>query len=59
MLHALWLIFQTQKWEITDLGSLNGTHLNSIAIHHPDIGSRNYGSAIALRSGDVITFGTS
>jgi protein phosphatase len=49
---------ETQKWEITDLGSLNGTYLNSIAIHHPDVGSRNHGSANALSSGDVITFGT-
>ncbi|KAJ1686064.1 hypothetical protein LUZ63_017454 [Rhynchospora breviuscula] len=51
--------YETQKWEITDLGSLNGTFVNSTAIHHPDVGSRKHGAANTLSSGDVITLGTS
>jgi len=41
------------------MGSLNGTLLNSKAVHHPDSGSRNWGEPKELVSGDVITLGTS
>ncbi|KAJ4795428.1 Protein phosphatase 2C family protein [Rhynchospora pubera] len=51
--------YETRKWEIIDLGSLNGTFVNSTAIHHPDVGSRKHGAANTLSSGDVITLGTS
>ncbi|XP_052190158.1 protein phosphatase 2C 70 isoform X2 [Diospyros lotus] len=47
------------KWEVVDMGSLNGTLLNSQAINHPDSGSRNWGNPIELASGDIITLGTS
>lgn len=40
------------------MGSLNGTLLNSKAVHHPDSGSRTWGEPKELVSGDVITLGT-
>nr|GEW91933.1 protein phosphatase 2C 70 [Tanacetum cinerariifolium]GEW92316.1 protein phosphatase 2C 70 [Tanacetum cinerariifolium] len=46
------------KWELADLGSLNGTLLNSKAVHHPQIGSRHRGDPVELTSGDTITLGT-
>jgi len=46
------------KWELVDLGSLNGTLLNSQPINNPDSGSRHWGDPIELVSGDVITLGT-
>ncbi|CAL0332093.1 unnamed protein product [Lupinus luteus] len=46
------------KWELVDMGSLNGTLLNSQPINHPDTGSRNWGDPIILANGDVITLGT-
>lgn len=46
------------KWELVDLGSLNGTLLNSQPINNPDSGSRHWGEPVELASGDVITFGT-
>lgn len=46
------------KWELVDMGSLNGTLLNSKAAHHPDTGSRNWGEPKELVDGDVITIGT-
>ncbi|GKB61491.1 retrovirus-related pol polyprotein from transposon TNT 1-94 [Tanacetum coccineum] len=46
------------KWELVDLGSLNGTLLNSKAVHHPQIGSRHQGDPVELTSGDTITLGT-
>ena len=49
---------QKMKWELVDMGSLNGTLLNSRSINHPDSGSRNWGDPIELASGDVITLGT-
>ncbi|KAK7860495.1 protein phosphatase 2C 70 [Quercus suber] len=46
------------KWELIDMGSLNGTLLNSQSINHPDFGSRHWGDPIELASGNVITLGT-
>ncbi|KAL9232832.1 hypothetical protein vseg_007896 [Gypsophila vaccaria] len=46
------------KWELVDMGSLNGTLLNSKAINHPDSGSRTWGEPKELADGDVITLGT-
>ncbi|KAF8016918.1 hypothetical protein BT93_H2194 [Corymbia citriodora subsp. variegata] len=46
------------KWELIDLGSLNGTLLNSQPINHPDIGKRLRGDPHELASGDIITLGT-
>lgn len=46
------------KWELIDLGSLNGTLLNSQPINHPDTGRRLRGDPIELASGDIITLGT-
>ena len=51
-------LFQNLKWELVDMGSLNGTLLNSRAVHHPDSGSRHWGDPIELSSGDIITLGT-
>ncbi|XP_023006288.1 protein phosphatase 2C 70-like [Cucurbita maxima] len=57
--HALikWNL-NNMKWELVDLGSLNGTLLNSQPINNPDSGSRHWGDPIELVSGDVITLGT-
>ncbi|XP_071698151.1 protein phosphatase 2C 70 [Rutidosis leptorrhynchoides] len=46
------------KWELVDMGSLNGTLLNNKAVNHPQTGSRHWGDPVDLNSGDVITFGT-
>jgi protein phosphatase len=46
------------KWELVDMGSLNGTMLNSHPINHADSGSRQWGPPTVLASGDVITLGT-
>ncbi|KAL9401534.1 hypothetical protein Peur_005383 [Populus x canadensis] len=46
------------KWELVDMGSLNGTFLNSQLISHPDSGSRHRGDPVELSSGDIITLGT-
>ncbi|KAJ3669336.1 hypothetical protein LUZ60_011286 [Juncus effusus] len=46
------------RWELTDLGSLNGTFLNTEPVHHPDSGSRTHGPPVPLSDGDVITLGT-
>ncbi|XP_034923510.1 protein phosphatase 2C 70 isoform X2 [Populus alba] len=46
------------KWELVDMGSLNGTFLNSQPISHPDSGSRHRGDPVELSSGDIITLGT-
>ncbi|KAJ6318578.1 hypothetical protein OIU76_014018 [Salix suchowensis] len=46
------------KWELVDMGSLNGTFLNSQPISHPDSGSRHWGDPVELSSGDIITLGT-
>ncbi|CAL5337700.1 unnamed protein product [Camellia sinensis] len=47
------------KWEVVDMGSLNGTFLNSRAIHHQDSEKRHWGQPIELANGDTITLGTS
>ncbi|KAJ7954921.1 Protein phosphatase 2C 70 [Quillaja saponaria] len=46
------------KWEVVDMGSLNGTLLNSRPINHPDTGSRHWGDPVELANGDTITLGT-
>ncbi|MED6183761.1 hypothetical protein PIB30_040745 [Stylosanthes scabra] len=46
------------KWELVDMGSLNGTLLNSTPINHPDTGSRVWGDPINLADGDIITLGS-
>ncbi|GAA0152746.1 protein phosphatase [Lithospermum erythrorhizon] len=55
--HINWNINKL-KWELVDLGSLNGTLLNSKAIQHHQIGSRLWGDPVELSSGDIITLGT-
>uniref|UniRef100_A0A0E0GVE6 protein-serine/threonine phosphatase n=1 Tax=Oryza nivara TaxID=4536 RepID=A0A0E0GVE6_ORYNI len=47
------------KWEIVDMGSLNGTFLNSRSVNHPDVGSRRWGEPAELADGDIITLGSS
>ncbi|CAM8940606.1 unnamed protein product [Rhodiola kirilowii] len=47
------------KWELIDMGSLNGTLLNQRDVHHPNSGSRQWGDPVQLASGDIITLGTS
>ncbi|WCJ23710.1 kinase associated protein phosphatase [Euphorbia peplus] len=47
-----------KKWELVDMGSLNGTLLNSRPINHPDSGSRHWGDPFDLCNGDIITLGT-
>ncbi|CAI0466242.1 unnamed protein product [Linum tenue] len=47
-----------KKWEVVDMGSLNGTLLNSRPINHHDPGSRQWGRPVELSSGDIITLGT-
>ncbi|KAL8026251.1 hypothetical protein ABFS82_14G015500 [Erythranthe guttata] len=47
------------KWELVDMGSLNGTILNSQTVHIPQSGSRHWSNPVELSSGDVITLGTS
>ncbi|PIN04470.1 Serine/threonine protein phosphatase [Handroanthus impetiginosus] len=46
------------KWELVDMGSLNGTILNSQAVHLPQSGSRHWSNPVELSSGDIITLGT-
>ncbi|KAF9673905.1 hypothetical protein SADUNF_Sadunf10G0072500 [Salix dunnii] len=46
------------NWELIDMGSLNGTLLNSQPISHPDSGSRHCGDPVELSNGDIITLGT-
>ncbi|CAF2369211.1 protein phosphatase 2C 70 [Brassica napus] len=46
------------KWELVDMGSLNGTLLNSRSVSHPDLGSRKWGQPVGLASEDIITLGT-
>ncbi|XP_039007641.1 protein phosphatase 2C 70-like isoform X1 [Hibiscus syriacus] len=46
------------KWELVDMGSLNGTLLNSRPINNPDTGSRQWSHPVELASGDTITLGT-
>lgn len=41
------------------MGSLNGTFLNSRAIHHQDSSSRCWSEPVELRNGDIITLGIS
>eukprot|EP00268_Persea_americana_P038760 TRINITY_DN3838_c0_g1_i1.p1 TRINITY_DN3838_c0_g1~~TRINITY_DN3838_c0_g1_i1.p1 ORF type:complete len:586 (-),score=103.46 TRINITY_DN3838_c0_g1_i1:212-1969(-) len=45
-------------WELVDMGSLNGTLLNSQVLNKPDLGLRRWSEPIALSDGDIITLGT-
>lgn len=45
------------KWELVDMGSLNGTLLNSQAVHYADSG-RRWSEPVELSTGDIITVGT-
>uniref|UniRef100_A0ACD5XDM1 Uncharacterized protein n=1 Tax=Avena sativa TaxID=4498 RepID=A0ACD5XDM1_AVESA len=47
------------KWELVDMGSLNGTFLNSQSVNHPDVGSRRWSEPAKLEDGDIITLGSS
>ncbi|CAL1411402.1 unnamed protein product [Linum trigynum] len=47
-----------KKWEVVDMGSLNGTLLNFQPINHHDPESRQWGRPVELSSGDIITLGT-
>ncbi|CAM0877125.1 unnamed protein product [Alopecurus aequalis] len=47
------------KWELVDMGSLNGTFLNSQLVNHPDVGSRRWSEPAELEDGDIITLGSS
>ncbi|KAK1643142.1 hypothetical protein QYE76_060947 [Lolium multiflorum] len=47
------------KWELVDMGSLNGTFLNSQPVNHPDVGSRRWSEPAELKDGDIITLGSS
>ncbi|XP_037436740.1 protein phosphatase 2C 70-like isoform X1 [Triticum dicoccoides] len=49
----------TLRWELVDMGSLNGTFLNSQAVAHPDVGSRRWSAPAELADGDIITLGSS
>ncbi|VAI23809.1 unnamed protein product [Triticum turgidum subsp. durum] len=49
----------TLRWELVDMGSLNGTFLNSQAVTHPDVGSRRWSAPAELADGDIITLGSS
>lgn len=49
--------FQKMKWELVDMGSLNGTLLNSQPINHLDPGKRQWSNPIELANGDIITLG--
>lgn len=40
------------------MGSLNGTILNSQALHRPQSGSRHWSNPVELSSGDTVTLGT-
>ncbi|GAB2295189.1 hypothetical protein Dimus_029364 [Dionaea muscipula] len=50
--------FNKLIWELVDMGSLNGTLLNSKRAHHHGSGSRYWGDPVELASGDIITLGT-
>ncbi|KAJ8766291.1 hypothetical protein K2173_022350 [Erythroxylum novogranatense] len=47
-----------KKWELLDMGSLNGTLLNERPINHPDSGSRHWGDPVEISNGDIVTLGT-
>ncbi|CAA7388541.1 unnamed protein product [Spirodela intermedia] len=49
----------TFKWELVDIGSLNGTLLNSQAVHNPELGRPSGSAPVELADGDIITLGSS
>lgn len=46
------------KWELVDMGSLNGTRLNSQPVSVSDSSLRRKSSPVQLSNGDVITLGS-
>ncbi|KAL2613115.1 hypothetical protein R1flu_024807 [Riccia fluitans] len=49
------------KWELVDMGSLNGTLVNYrsvAAIHSPDVPIRQRGNPVGLVNGDIVTLGS-
>lgn len=60
-----WLLVggcQLAKWELVDMGSLNGTLVNSIpvgAAHKANASVRQRGQPTALANGDIVTLGSS
>ncbi|KAL3507958.1 hypothetical protein ACH5RR_033340 [Cinchona calisaya] len=46
------------RWELVDMGSLNGTLLNSRPVNNHNSGSRQWGNPVELASGDTLTLGT-
>ncbi|KAL1342705.1 hypothetical protein HN51_029224 [Arachis hypogaea] len=46
------------RWELVDMGSLNGTQLNSQPINNAKTGSRHWSDPVDLANGDIITLGT-
>lgn len=53
---------QLSKWELTDMGSLNGTLVNrrpAGAAHKANSTIRQRGHPVALANGDIITLGSS
>lgn len=49
---------KNSKWELVDMGSLNGTRLNSQPVSASDSSLRQRSSPVQLASGDVITLGS-
>ncbi|XP_057849582.2 protein phosphatase 2C 70 isoform X2 [Cryptomeria japonica] len=48
---------KNSKWELIDLGSLNGTLLNSQPVSTQDSNSRQRSDPVRLASGDIVTLG--
>lgn len=48
---------KNSKWELVDLGSLNGTLLNSQPVSSQDSNLRQRSSPVQLASGDIVTLG--
>ncbi|KAL4205141.1 hypothetical protein AMTRI_Chr01g113120 [Amborella trichopoda] len=46
------------KWELVDMGSLNGTVLNTQAIHLQESNIRHWSHPFELSDGDIITLGS-
>ncbi|XLR27534.1 hypothetical protein S83_055434, partial [Arachis hypogaea] len=46
------------RWDLVDMGSLNGTQLKSQPINNAKTGSRHWSDLVDLDNGDIITLGT-